>query len=80
MRERAFHPEKWIFSFEKKGEKSVDSLHEARGGSFWSAYKRSTRYVERTSTGAERTNGIRGLLVGGEERIESKTAMVAKGK
>lgn len=25
----AFHPEKWIFSFGKKSEKSADSLHEA---------------------------------------------------
>lgn len=52
----AFHPEKWIFSFGKKSEKSADSLHEARGGSLLvRGRKRSD--AERTNVGQNRENG-----------------------
>lgn len=52
----AFHPEKWIFLFGKKSEKSADSLHEVRGGSLLiRGRKRSD--AERTNVGQNRENG-----------------------
>lgn len=75
----AFHPEKWIFSFGKKSEKSADSLHEARGGSrLVRARKRSDaeRTNERTSARTERMveqKGVEGGEAGGREKRERES-------
>lgn len=71
----AFHPEKWIFSFGKKSEKSAYSLQAARGSLL--ARVQTKRF--RASAVARRTIEKKGVE-GGGKRIESKTATVAKGK
>lgn len=53
----AFHPEKWIFSFGKKSEKSADSLHEAQGGSLLVRGRKRSDARERTNVGQNRENG-----------------------
>lgn len=74
----AFHPEKWIFLFGKKSEKSAYSLHAARGsllGRVQTKRFQSVRAPAVASSTIERKDVERG-----RKRIESKTAMVAKGK
>lgn len=72
----AFHPEKWIFLFGKKSEKSAYSLHTARGSLLARVQtKRFQTYERRPWARIERKDVERG-----RKRIESKTAMVAKGK
>lgn len=61
---RASHPEKWIFSFGKKGEKSIDSLHKARGS--LAVRVQAMRGTERTPAVAKRKRRMR--QKGAEER------------